>query len=218
MNLKERIHIQIPRNVQKIILYAAGPAILLLVYVLVFQSLQAQSQNLLNDRSRLRLEETQVRAMQENRQANLDAMDEMNREMNAMLAEFPADVMEEDSLMYVIGLEDALGSVDFSSVSFTPKNLLYSAENSDYRLYSFSVEYRFKTGYRDMKTALADILADSDTKNIESISLSLDKERGLIEGTMTLNHFSVEGDGQIYEETDIPPMSIGTDNLFGIAD
>jgi hypothetical protein len=88
-------------------------------------------------------------------------------------------------------------------------------EKPNYSLFDVVVSYDFSIGYDDLKKIFAGILADSDKKNVPSISVAYDTETGLLSGNMSVNMYYLTGTDKAYETPSAGKVKKGKDNVFG---
>ncbi|MEG1848390.1 MAG: hypothetical protein RRX92_08745 [Lachnospiraceae bacterium] len=86
------------------------------------------------------------------------------------------------------------------------------------RLFREKVDCGYIVTYTEMKNILKHIYQDESRKSIESIQLAFDAETGNLAGTMQMSFYYLEGINKEYQPASIPPVSIGTDNLFHSVD
>ncbi len=215
--IESKIRVRIPKKAKRLLLYVGGLALVAVVYVFVFQNMQLKNQELDTTVSHLRTEQSQLLEMKNAQKEHEQDMQSMNAEIEDMLVKFPQDNMEEDALAFANSLEEKTG-VEIDDVYFAGKNLVNKGENSGYVLYADPVEYNFTGGYMEMKKLAAAITGASAKKNIESIILTYDSETGKLRGTMTINQFSLNGEGQEYQPSDISGVNVGNKNPFATAE
>ena len=218
---KNKLNITLSNKTQKILLYVGGFIMIVVAYTMVFTQVQAANETLQSDVNKLQVKRQEMKKMVEEEQNNQAAIAEMEDEIADMLAQFPEDVREEDIIMYADSLEQVT-NLDVYKAEFTPKNMLW-APNTDegaaqvdyaYYLYSTPVTYSFTVGYQDMKAVIAAIQNHGDLKNVESVILTYDPDTGLLEGTIVMNSYSIEGGTRGYDTPQTPEMSVGTNNPF----
>ena len=207
---------KIPGKMQKILLYAGGLLLVLFVYVFVFQSLNLKCQEKQIELSKGQKDAAAYTAMKDKQKENELATKEMQDDMAALMAQFPADVMEEDAIVHADAIEEAL-EVSVTDMRFQKKNLMSKGEQTEVSLFSRPIEYTFSAGYKDMKTMLAEIAESGDMRNVESIVIGYDSETGLLQGTMATNYYSIEGGEREYKAPNILGVGIGNENVFGTA-
>ena len=136
--IEHKIHVQIPQKLERILLYAGGILMVLLVYVFVFQNLQLKNQDLGIKVSKLQTEHTQLLDMKNNQKAHASDTKEMQGQIDKLLKKYPADAKEEDAIMFAKNLEDK-NEIHVSDISFAGKNLVKQGESSGYVMYATPV-------------------------------------------------------------------------------
>lgn len=214
--LNHKIHVQIPQKLERILLYAGGLFMVLLVYVFVFQNLQLKNQELQLHVSKLQTEQAQLLEMKNNQKSHASDTKEMQSQIDKLMKKYPADNKEEDAIMFARELEEK-NEMHISDITFAGKNLVKQGENSGYVMYATPVEYSYRSGYTNLKKAVSEILKATARKNVENITIAYDAETGELQGNMIINEFSLEGDGQEYSPATIKDVETGNENPFATA-
>lgn len=149
-------------------------------------------------------------------------------EVNDVFAHFPSDAETADVIMYAVELEEQNAYTYISNIGISQPQLVYEAKpttvklNSTmeegertYRLYQQQISYTQEFSYKGMKQYVNSIVGDADRKSIESINMAYDSTTGILVGSTSMNLYTLKGTDQEYQETYIPSMSIGTENIFG---
>ncbi len=89
------------------------------------------------------------------------------------------------------------------------------ATQGGYALYATGSTLDYRAGYADLKNAINQILNASGKKSIESIDMVFDQDTALINGSITMNDYSMEGTGKEYVPSPIEAVKQGKDNPFG---
>ncbi|MDD6193612.1 MAG: hypothetical protein PUB19_01785 [Lachnospiraceae bacterium] len=207
---------KIPVKIQKTLLYAGGILLIVLVYVFVFQSMNLKCQEKQIEVSKGQKEAARYTAMKSKQKENEAETKRMKDEIAALLAQFPADVKEEDAIVHADAIEESL-DVSVTNLRFEQKNLMEKGEKSQISLFARPIEYTFLSGYKDMKSMIAEIAESGDMRNVDSITIGYDGETGLLQGTMVTNYYSMEGKEIEYKAPNILGVNIGNDNVFGTA-
>ncbi len=152
-------------------------------------------------------------------------------EVNEVFTHFPAESRSEDAVMHAVELEGLDSNNYISAIGINPPQLVYEAKPTNvklsdameagertYRLYAQQIGYTQQFDYAGMKQFVNAIVNDSDRKSIESLNLAYDSNTGILVGTTTMNLYTLTGTDKAYQETMIPSMPMGTDNIFGTID
>ena len=73
----------------------------------------------------------------------------------------------------------------------------------------------FQTSYSGMKNLLQYFAASADRSSISQINLAYDTTTGLLNGSATVNRYSLTGTNRQYTPPAFPVNEIGTSNIFG---
>lgn len=211
----------ITKREKKMLLYAAGALCLVLVYFFVVAPGKEERTELKNTSEALATELEQAKAHEEKKAYYEQETAAMQQEIDAVLAQFPAWITEETTIMYADMLEDDT-DIYIPNISIGNSNYLYTlGENSGetagngISLYGTPVVYTFTVSYDDMKKVVRMIQEDQEQRNVETITLSYEPGSGKLVGNMTVNMYAVVGTGKEYVAPNVPSMMLGTDDFFG---
>ena len=222
---------KISRKDIKLLLYVGGILFLLAVYFVFYRNIDQKSNELEGKIRILEQEKNQLEALNDKKAEYKEKTEEMQREIDVVLAGFPADVREENAIVYANQLEN-LSGMEISGINIGSKNLLHSTgENTEdpeeeaaattadqlpsLYLYGMPVNYSFTVEYSSFKKAAALIAENEEKRNMETITLSFDEESGKIIGTAAVNMYFIMGSSSEYQEPEIPPIPQGIDDIFG---
>ena len=235
---------KISRKDKKLLLYAGGILLLVVVYFVFYRNITQKSDEMQSRVASLEQEKNDLEALNSRKSDYEQQIKEMQQQMNVIFAEFPADVREEDAIMYANELENLTG-MEVSGISIGSKNLLYStgqnsAEDGQAEagtgtedtvaaadttagssqspvlyLYGMPVTYNFTVDYSSFKKAVALIAENAEKRNMESLTLSFHPESGKLIGNAMVNMYVLMGGDSTYEEPQTSPIQQGVDNLFG---
>lgn len=211
----------ITKRDKKMLLYAAGILSVVLVYVFVVSPGQDKRAELKSEAAALEAELEQAEQHVKMQEYYEQETAVMQAQIDEVLAAFPADIKEETAIMYADMLENK-SDIHIPGISVGAENLLYtlgqdSGENVNggVSLYGTQIAYSFTVPYEDMKQVIRTIQEDEEQRNVETITLSYEAGSGELAGSMTVNMYSVTGTDKPYIAPDVPPMSLGTENIFG---
>ena len=219
---------------KKLLLYVGGAAVFFLVLFLIFMPTNEKTSVLKDENATLLSEVEHLRALDADKETYLAKTDETNRAIVETLSHFPVAVLEEETIMYAVELEDKNDMV-INSISISPEELLYTSSipvaSPAYKgnpedaasavvplnLYNTNAIYSFTSSYEGFKEIYTMIQKDNHLKNVDSLSMAYDQESGMIIGTMSVNLFAVDGTGEAYVSPEIRDVKTGVLNVFGTA-
>ena len=146
------------------------------------------------------------------KQRTLDTYDQIQ----AIIDQFPAEIREEDSIMYGRSLETGL-DVNVSAITMATPVLLseFGLGNRQKTLYGTVVNITYSGTYDNVKKMIEDIQTYEDKRNVSAFTAAYDTQTGNVAGTATLNLFALTGVDQIYQEPDTGNITHGVTNIFG---
>lgn len=204
---------------KKTLFYAAGILSVVVVYFMNAVPAAEEREALKASNEALEAELVQLRSYAEQRDYYEKETKTMQAEIDKVLSEFPAGITEETTIMYADMLETET-DMHVPNISIGNSNMIYTLQGGEgdanaVSMYATPVVYTFTVSYDDMKEAIGIIQNDEDKRNVETITLSYESGSGMLVGNMTVNMYAVPREGEQYKAPEVPPMSLGTDNIFG---
>lgn len=183
----------------------------------------------------------QVRAENEELQKTVDRLEllnakkpeyiagteQMKTDCDALINRFASGVRTEDQVMYLYNMElVGANEVRVPSVSMTTAQEVvyggaltteegYELVDDGIRMYRMDSTVNLTTTNNGLKNVLHYIYGMDSRKSIETVSL-VASENGYLSGSMKLNFFFLDGTGNPYVDQNIPGVSTGTGNIFGV--
>ena len=209
-----------------------------LVYVLGYRP---RSEAYVMERDQLK---TQITALQttivENEkykdvQDQLEPAEAAIEESRAALYEnFPADMKEEDQILYLLYLEKTLGTgskelgytqelhdiflqrfgkdgdIEFSFGEITPMQVLSDGA----LLEGLNLTVYYHASYQDFKNMIHALATDERITSIQYATFNYDSEKKLLDGQMTLTLYLMPSAQNTYEEPGVAPPATGKTDIF----
>lgn len=149
-------------------------------------------------------------------------MERFKEELDAMMTEFPANILMEDNIMYVVELENEL-NIEVPSFSGSEAAEINAVDGSGvmegkrYALGSAALNFGYTVeAYEDLKEFLNYVYADEENKRvISTVSMSFDEEDGSITGSIALHSYAMTDGTETYVEQELPLDKVGVENIFG---
>uniref|UniRef100_UPI0040568F7D hypothetical protein n=1 Tax=Acetatifactor sp. TaxID=1872090 RepID=UPI0040568F7D len=151
----------------------------------------------------------------------------MVADVNEIFTHFPAESRAQDAIMYAVELEAQDPNTYISAIGISQPAVAYEAQPTTiklndtmeegertYRLQSQQISYTQQFSYDGMKRYVNAIVNDNDRRSIETLNLAFDATTGILVGNTTMNLYTLTGTDKVYQETMIPSMPMGTDNIF----
>ncbi len=222
-------------------LVIAGASYYFLYIKLNEKTAQIQSENAV-----LQQEVNRLQELADNKQQYIDDTEAMKIEIEEIKAQFPAKYLEEDEVLYVVGIEKdydvfAKGiSMGRSTVVEVPKPQSEEApieaapegeEGTDgaeqvapqevapeIMLYQQPVNVEVVTAYNSIKDVIKKINTDPNRKSIETLTLAFDTETGDLTGNLAFTMYTLTGTDAEYVTPKVDGVTYGTRNIFNSAD
>lgn len=202
---------KVSRRDQKILLYAGGALVVILVWVFVFQKAQERNIALTEENMELQNQVNKLQTLAANEEKYREETKRMNHEIAEIYQCFPAEIKEETAIMYGCGLEDH-AAVHIDDIKIAARNLAFEAKTS---LYETNVIYEFLVTYGGIKDTTDYIFKDTQKRTIRSLALAYDEETGNLIGSLNMDFYALNGTDASYEEPWVPSMPVGEENIFG---
>lgn len=129
----------------------------------------------------------------------------------ALYRRFPAELREEDQIMYVLYLEEKFGTeINFNFGTVAP--IAYFSDGAILNGLSLTVNYESSyDGFKDMINYLAQ---DDRVTSIQYATMTYDAENDLVTGNLTLLLYMVDSSLVDYYRPNITRPELGKDNIF----
>ena len=166
-------------------------------------------------------------------------------EASELLKRFPADVREEDEILYADSLsemvpgtrvyfvttppaeemdvavpnrEDMLSNIVDATGEMSMNN--YSPDGSilsvgEFVLKKATAAVSLQTDYAGLKKIITDIVTDENVKSVEDIALTFDGAGQVLNGAMNINFYALQNTGREYVAPDAGAVTHGVKNIFG---
>lgn len=205
-----------------------------LVYVLIFKDYRTKTEALKQSNAALdeRVEKLKIYFLEET--ANKDKKDKLEKEIDELLAPYPADILDEDIVAQSI-MTQRLSPLVYTSINVDEKEVLSVIEADVVKAAGIEkyqepivftekrASYVNEVTYTGLKDAIEAIkLGETYAPfhnyliGIECVNYSKGEEDKL-NGTLDLVFYSVSGTDKEYVELQLPQYLPGTTNIFGEA-
>ncbi len=159
-------------------------------------------------------------------QEYLDKMEPMKMEIDRILAQYPADIREEDVIMQAVNLQ--MGTpVQINNITLPagsvmkniPENVVTGAGVETYQkpieFMQRKTNYTTQLDYPGLKSVVQSLFNSNYLISIERLTYSGSEETGILTGTLDLSFYSVRGTDKEYTAPMMTPYEPGTENIFG---
>lgn len=213
-------------------LYVLFIALGVLMFVCAWQfgynPLQEKTEVISAENDTLSSEISRLEELDKNKEQYIANTETMKVECTEIYSRFPAGLLPEDDIMYTNGMELVeTNEIAVPSMSLgMPSIVTYQGNLSidGYELQDDTVQmlraednFSFVTTYQGLKNTMDYIYNIPGRKSVSSISLSSSAD-GYLNGTMSLNMYYLVGTDNQYTPTDIPFVTLGKENIFGVID
>lgn len=175
-----------------------------------------------------------------NRQQYIDDTEKYKGDYEALIAEFPSELYQDNTIMYLQGVKDKY-KFNFPTVTMGEETLFYTlgsgavgdisvsddaSASSDvtvdeskisttgYNCYSASFPVSYEGDYKDIKDVI-DYIKNGDYRmTLDEVSIAFNDQTGKYEGDMVITSYAVNGDDRTTDHADVN-VQTGTNNIFG---
>lgn len=153
--------------------------------------------------------ETQCYAdVQEKIPAALAELDEARR---VLYSNFPAEMREEDQIMYILYLEEAFGT-DIRFAFSHPEDFVQLSDGSTIQTLKLTVN--FECSYDEFQEMITYLATDNKITSVYDARLNYDAENDIAVGTITIIRYLMNSDLLEYQKPEVNAPDTGKDNIF----
>lgn len=205
---------------------AAGVALCLVIYILVFRKYQDETDLLKASNRTLEAEVNDLKQYYDNIPVYRKNIEEMRALIDKVTADYPGDAREEDAIMMAVSMQQN-AVVNFQSINIAGQKAIHSIPAdvvkglNDEKLQSPIVfnqrqaTYNCQTNYGELKRVIERVYDDKYRIAINSVSLSKDAdEDNNISGVITVSYYSLDGMDKEYVKPDMPTYAAGLYDVF----
>lgn len=219
----------VTKGQRNLLLFILGLAILVVPIRFIAAGNFEDRTSINNEKATQEARLSELRALDANRAQYIQDTETYKQEYEDILAKFPAELYQDNTLMYLQGVKDDY-KFNFPSVSMGQETLFYTlgsgatgdvsvdgdaaAAGSGYNCYSASFPVTYEGSYKDIKDVMDYIKNGENRMTLDDISISYDEEGGTYSGSMTITAYAVSGEDRTTDHADVN-VQIGTTNIFG---
>lgn len=200
----------------KILLTLLAVAIVGLVYLYVFKPNTDDAKSIESENETLQARLDDLRAKEKDRDRYVAETKEFYEKFDLILADYPANLDQEISVMFMKGIEDAHpDKFDISSVGLGDPKEFYTISSADvpYVCYASAFPVSYTGTYASIKDVM-DYIADYKYRmNIDSVTINYDTENDVASGSINMNAYFIVG-GEREKDTVDVDVKEGVDNVF----
>ena len=209
-----------------LLMILAGILIALGVYQFVYIKYQEKCDALEAENDSLQNTVTELELLEARRQEFEDDTQSMQAECDRIIRLFNADTMMEDEIMYTYNMEQVVAN-DIAVPSVTLAGTVelpysgslsvgeYQLTDEGIRMFDSSVNLGFTTSYDGLKHIIEYLYDMPGRKALSTVSVALSGD-GYLSCSAVVDFYHLTGTEMPYEQSDIPTVILGTDNIFGV--
>ncbi len=231
----------VTKGQRNLLLFILGIAIIFLPIRFLAMGNFDDKKNIDSEKAERQTYYNDLKAKDNNRQQYIDDTAFYKAEYEELLKQFPAEIYQDNTIMYLQGIKDEY-KLDFPSVTMGEETLFYTlgsgavgdvsldtepAENEEtsengemvatangYNCYSATFPVTYTGDYNDIKSVI-DYIKDGDFRmTLDEISISFNDNEGYYEGNLVFTSYAVNGGDRTTDHADVN-VQTGTNNIFG---
>ena len=145
---------------------------------------------------------------QEKIPGELEKINESRKELYSL---FPAELREEDQIMYVLYLEEIFGTEIFFNFG-TVSSIQVLQDGGVINGLTLTINYQ--TSYEGFKDMINYIATDSRITSVQFATMDYDAANDIAYGYLTLLCYTIDSDLVQYQKPDLDEPNVGKDNIF----
>ena len=215
---------KITRRDLGVLMIIAGIIIAFLGWKMSFEPNQEEIETLQNEQAQLKKDIEELQPIVDAAPKYEKLIKQYQQDLEDIMKEFPADVWQEDNIMYVVELLKEL-NVEISSFSANPASVTKtvagagSFANKTYTLKTASLNFGYVAdSYQDAKDFVNYIYSDEEHKRaVNTVSFRFDKNSGEINGSVQVSQYVITDGSKEYKEHELPDDNLGIESecIFG---
>ena len=227
---------------KSIILMLVGILLAAASYFFVYKNLTAETETMQKANAELRKEVEYLQELADNKQKYIDDTAAMQVKIEEIKAQFPAQYLPEDDILYMIEAEETHSavatSIDMGVTAVvevavaTPEPAAEETEGTEdgteevsteetvapeIMLYRTPVTTNIYSGYDGIKDFLKQVNTDKNRKSIDTLTISFDMDSGELLSTIGMSMYSLTGTEATYTSPKIDGVVYGTSDIFNSA-
>jgi len=227
-----------------IVLMLVGILLAAASYFFVYKNLTADTEVMQKENAKLRKEVEYLQELADNKQKYIDDTAAMQIKIEEIKAQFPAQYLPEDEILYMIDAEEThtalaksinMGNTTVievaAPVTEAPVETDEAAEGEEateevstektvapeITLYRTPVTTSMLSGYDGIKNFLKQVNTDKNRKSVDTLTISFDSETGELLSTIGMSMYSLTGTEAVYTSPKVDGVVYGTDDIFNSA-
>lgn len=226
---------------RNLLLFLLGVVILFVPIRYVAMNNFDDRKNIISEKDKQQVYYNDLKSKDVNREQYIKDTENYKQEYQAILDEFPSEIYQENTIMYLQGIKDEY-KFDFPSVTMGEEQLFYTlgtgavgdatlgdsstttettvtdgtavAGSDNYNCYSANFPVTYSGSYKDLKDVIDYIQGGDFRMTVDSISIAFDEETGNYTGDMSFTSYAVNGGDRTTDQVDVNVQK-GKDNIFG---
>lgn len=230
---------------KSIILVVVGILLAVAAYFAVYKPLTADTETMQKENAKLKKEVEYLQELADNKQKYIDDTAAMQEKIEEIKAQFPAQYLPEDEILYMVDAEDthtavvrsiSMGTTTVVEVPLPQTETTTETEEteesedgetteikneetakSDILLYRTPVTTNVLSGYDNIKEILKQVNTDKNRKSVDTLSISFDSKTGELVSTIAMSMYSLTGTEAVYTTPKVDGVVYGTKDIFNTA-
>lgn len=219
---------------KSIILMLVGILLAAATYFFAYKNLTAETEVMQKANAELEQEVNRLQELANNKQQYLDDTDSMREKIDEIKAQFPAQYLPEDEIMYMINAEEQMDMLA-QLITMKPTEMIQVAAPAqesapaadgteavsteataapEIMLYKTPVNVSALSSYLSVKDFIKMVNEDENRKSIDTISVVFDSNTGELLTNVDISMYSLTGTEAEYTAPTVDGVVYGTKDIF----
>lgn len=226
---------------KNILLMVIGVLLAVAAYFLAYKNLTAETEVMQKANAQLQQEVERLQELADNKQKYIDDTAAMAEKIEEIKAQFPAQYLPEDEILYMIGAEESFdmvatginmnqttaievaapaseeAPVQTTEEGETQQVSTEQAVKPEISLYKTPVSVAISSTYVSIKDFIKMVNDDKNRKSIDNISVAFDSSTGELLSSVDISMYSLTGTEAEYTSPKVDGVVYGTNDIFNSA-
>ncbi len=215
---------KISKNEARLLIVLGGILLFVVMYFVVNNRVIESTEEVEAELAVIQPELTQLEALYADRATYLSEIESDKLYAAEQLEQYPAGIRPQDIIVWTLDLEEQV-DFDIDTLTFGEEQLVVEFPGyvsvdgeevrTDLSAYKTTSNVTGQLSYEQLKSSIDYIYATEEKTALDSVSISYDAETSKLAGNFVISKFFITYPEAQYQESQMPLVPIGTDELFG---
>ncbi len=215
---------KISKNEARLLIVLGGILLFVVLYFVVNNRVLESTEEVEAELASIQPQLLELEALYADRATYLSEIESDKLYAAEQLAQYPAGIRPQDIIVWTLDLEEAV-DFDVDTLTFGEAQLVAEFPayvsvdgadvHTDLSAYKTTSNATGQLSYEQLKSSIDYIYATKEKTALDSVSISYDAETSKLAGNFVISKFFITYPQAEYQESQMPLVPIGTDELFG---